>query len=130
MASSARIRSRLVYLFRLPVFALLRGASSNKRRAQIAAFLHPAVALDVVSQRIVGWSLADILPAELMLAALVLALLQRRPCHVIHHYDQGCQYTLLAFVQRCSKMSVRLSMGTVGDCFERHVRKFHRHAGM
>ena len=62
--------------------------------------------------------MADHLRAELMLAALDMALLQRRPCAVIHHSDQGCQYTSLAFGRRCRDMGVRPSMGTIGDCFD------------
>jgi len=84
----------------------------------VAGFLYLAVVLDVFSRRIVGWSMAAYLRTELMLAALDMALLQRRPRMVIHHSDQGCQYTSLAFGQRCSKMGVRPSMGTVGDCFD------------
>lgn len=81
-------------------------------------FLYLAVVLDVFSRRIVGWNMADNLRTGLMLNALDMALLQRRPRKVIHHSDQGCQYTSLAFGQRCKKMGVRPSMGTVGDCFD------------
>ena len=37
---------------------------------------------------------------------------------VIHHSDQGSQYTSLAFGERCRQMSVRPSMGTVGDAYD------------
>ena len=53
-----------------------------------------------------------------MLDALVMALHQRRPEGVIHHSDQGTQYTSLAFGQRCKEAGVRPSMGSVGDCFD------------
>lgn len=43
---------------------------------------------------------------------------QRRPTDVIHHSDQGCQYTSLAFGQRCQKEGIRPSMGSVGDCYD------------
>ena len=36
---------------------------------------------------------------------------------VIHHSDQGTQYTSLGFGQRCHEAGVRPSMGTVGDCY-------------
>jgi len=84
----------------------------------VAGFLYLAVVLDVFSRRIVGWSMADNLRTDLMLAALDMALLQRRPRTVIHHSDQGCQYTSLAFGLRCRSMGVKPSMGTVGDCFD------------
>ena len=44
---------------------------------------------------------------ELMLRALDMALLQRRPEGVIHHSDQGCQYTSIAFGRRCREAGVQ-----------------------
>ena len=55
---------------------------------------------------------------ELVLAALEMALAQRKPERVIHHSDQGCQYTSIAFGQRCRAAGVRPSMGSVGDCYD------------
>jgi putative transposase len=56
--------------------------------------------------------------AELVLAALNMATAQRRPTDVIHHSDQGSQYTSIEFGQRCKKMGVRPSMGSVGDAYD------------
>jgi putative transposase len=81
-------------------------------------FLYLAVVLDVFSRRIVGWAMSDHLYTELMLRALDMALVQRRPDGVIHHSDQGCQYTSIAFGRRCRDAGVRPSMGSVGDCFD------------
>jgi transposase InsO family protein len=81
-------------------------------------FLYLAVVLDVFSRRIVGWSMSSHLYTELMLRALDMALAQRRPNGVIHHSDQGCQYTSIAFGRRCREAGVRPSMGSVGDCFD------------
>jgi putative transposase len=83
-----------------------------------AGFLYLAVVLDVFSRRIVGWAMANHLRTELILAALDMALLRRRPQDVIHHSDQGCQYTSIAFGSRCREAGVRPSMGSVGDCFD------------
>jgi putative transposase len=83
-----------------------------------AGFLYLAVVLDVFSRRIVGWAMATHLRTELVLAALNMAIGQRRPAAVIHHSDQGSQYTALAFGQRCKAAGVRPSMGSVGDCFD------------
>jgi putative transposase len=83
-----------------------------------AGFLYLAVVLDTFSRRIVGWAMATHLRTELVLEALNLALWQRRPAAVIHHSDQGSQYTSLAFGQRCREAGVRPSMGSVGDCFD------------
>jgi putative transposase len=83
-----------------------------------AGFLYLAVVLDSWSRRIVGWAMATHLRTELVLDALNMALAQRRPTNVIHHSDQGCQYTSLAFGKRCELMGVRPSMGSVGDAYD------------
>jgi putative transposase len=83
-----------------------------------AGVLYLAVVLDAWSRRIVGWAMAAHLRTELVLAALDMALAQRRPRHVIHHSDQGCQYTSLAFGGRCREAGVRPSMGSVGDAYD------------
>ncbi len=43
----------------------------------------------------------------LVLGALNMALAQRRPSGVIHHADQGTQYTSIAFGMRCREDTVR-----------------------
>jgi putative transposase len=83
-----------------------------------AGFLYLAVVLDAFSRRIVGWAMATHLRTELVLEALNLALWQRRPKDLIHHSDQGSQYTSIAFGKRCRQVGVRPSMGSVGDCFD------------
>jgi putative transposase len=81
-------------------------------------FLYLAVVLDAFSRRIVGWAMASHLRTELVLEALDMAVWRRRPESVIHHSDQGCQYTSIAFGSRCREAGVRPSMGSVGDCFD------------
>jgi putative transposase len=81
-------------------------------------FLYLAVVLDVFSRRIVGWAMANHLRADLVLAALDMAIGQRRPNGVIHHSDQGSQYTSIAFGRRCEEAGVRPSMGSVGDAYD------------
>jgi putative transposase len=81
-------------------------------------FLYLAVVLDAWSRRVIGWAMASHLRTELVLAALDMALAQRRPTDVIHHSDQGCQYTSLAFGRRCRDAGVRPSMGSVGDAYD------------
>jgi putative transposase len=83
-----------------------------------AGFLYLAVVVDAWSRRVVGWAMATHLRTELVLAALEMALWQRRPQQVIHHSDHGTQYTSIAFGQRCREAGVRPSMGSVGDCFD------------
>ena len=81
-------------------------------------FLFLAVVLDVFSRRIVGWAMANHLRTELMLDALTMAVEQRSPQGVIHHSDQGSQYTSIAFGNRSREMGVQISMGSVGDCYD------------
>jgi len=81
-------------------------------------YLFLAAVLDVYSRRIVGWSMSDSLKAPLVCQALSMAVEQRRPTEVIHHSDHGSQYTSDAFAQLCAQSGVRISMGTVGDCYD------------
>jgi putative transposase len=74
--------------------------------------------LDVYSRRIVGWAMETHLRTELILSALEMALMQRRPESVIHHSDRGCQYTSYAFGKRCREAGVMPSMGSVGDAYD------------
>ena len=84
-----------------------------------AGFLYVAIVLDVYSRRIVGWSMAAHLRTELVLDALEMAIWHRRPePGLVHHSDQGCQYTSLAFGRRCREAGIAPSMGTVGDCYD------------
>jgi putative transposase len=83
-----------------------------------AGFVFLAVVLDVWSRRVVGWAIAEQMGAELVLAALNMAIEQRRPDEVIHHSDQGSQYTSIAFGERCKTLGVRPSMGSVGDAYD------------
>ena len=83
-----------------------------------AGFLFLAVVLDVWSRRVVGWAMAAHLRTELVLDALDMALGRRRPQGVIHHSDQGCQYTSIAFGLRCREAGVQPSVGSVGDAYD------------
>jgi putative transposase len=83
-----------------------------------AGFLYLAIVVDVWSRRIVGWSIGEQMTADLVLAALNMALQQRKPTEVIHHSDKGSQYTSIAFGNRCREMRVQPSMGTVGDAYD------------
>ena len=83
-----------------------------------AGFLYLAVVLDAWSRRVIGWAMATHLRTELVLDALNMAVWQRRPERVIHHSDQGTQYTSIAFGLRCREVGVRPSMGSVGDAYD------------
>lgn len=82
-------------------------------------FVYLAVVLDVFSRRIVGWSIDTRQRAELVVDALGRATTVRRPRHiVIHHSDQGSQYTSHDFERACRAAGVDRSMGSVGDCYD------------
>jgi putative transposase len=84
-----------------------------------SGFLYLAVVLDVYSRRVVGWAMETHLRTELILSALEMALVQRRPARgVIHHSDRGCQYTSYAFGKHCQEAGVMPSMGSVGDAYD------------
>jgi transposase InsO family protein len=86
-----------------------------------AGFLYLAVVLDAFSRRIVGWSMATTLATRLVLDALNMALMTRRPRGVIHHSDQGSQHTSIEFGHRCREAGVRPSMGSVGDAYDNAI---------
>src|SRR5215813_6453344 len=83
-----------------------------------AGMLYLAVVLDLWSRRVIGWAMERHLRTELVLAALNMAIEQRRPQGVIHHSDHGCQYTAVGFGARCREAGIRPSMGSVGDCYD------------
>ena len=59
--------------------------------------------LDAFSRKVVGWAMMDHLCTELVVEALDMAAQQRDSEETIHHFDQGCQYTAVAFGQRCKE---------------------------
>jgi putative transposase len=83
-----------------------------------AGFLYLAVVIDAWSRKVVGWSMDNHMRQDLVLSALSMAATQRQATGVIHHSDHGAQYTSLAFGKRREAFGIRLSMGSVGDCFD------------
>ena len=81
-------------------------------------FLYLAVVTDVFSRKVVGWAFGAKQTADLVVSALNMALFTRKPESVIHHSDQGSQYTSVIFGKRCAEMGVRPSMGSVGDAYD------------
>jgi putative transposase len=87
-----------------------------------SGWLYLAVVLDVFSRRVVGWAMADHLRTELVVDALEMALWNRQPKPgLVHHSDQGCQYTSLAFGRRLGQADLVASMGSVGDAYDNAV---------
>jgi putative transposase len=77
---------------------------------------------DAFSRRIVGWSMADHMRAELVLDALQMALHRRNPGPgLVHHSDQGSQFVSLAFGQKARDAGIAVSMGSKGCAYDNAV---------
>jgi putative transposase len=74
--------------------------------------LYLAIVIDCFSRRVVGWSRAEHMRAELVVEALEMAVRSRKPeAGLVHHSDQGSQYVSLRFGQRCREAGIRVSIG-------------------
>jgi putative transposase len=82
-------------------------------------FLYLAFILDVYSRRIVGWAMENHLRTELVVDALRMAVWRRKPAPgLVHHSDQGVQYTALSFSQRLEEVGITASMGRTGSALD------------
>jgi len=87
--------------------------------ATLAGWLYLAVILDLYSRRIVGWAMAERMSEALTLAALTMALRQRQPAaDLIHHSDQGSQYTSAAYQALLKNHDIQVSMNGVGNWYD------------
>ena len=76
-----------------------------------------AVVIDLGSRRIVGWALRESLEAELVLAALHVAL-GTRAAPQLHHSDRGRQYASHAYRELLATRGIAVSMSRVGNCWD------------
>lgn len=82
-------------------------------------FLYVAFILDVHSRRIVGWAMERHLGTELVIDALRMAVWRRKPAAgLVHHSDQGAQYTALSFTERLREVNITPSMGRTGTALD------------
>ncbi len=82
-------------------------------------FLYLAFILDVHSRRIVGWAMENHLRTELVVDALRMAVWRRKPAPgLVHHSDQGVQYTALSFSERLREVGITPSMGRTGTALD------------
>jgi len=82
-------------------------------------FLYLAFILDVHSRRIVGWAMEGHLRTELVVDVLQMAVWRRKPAPgLIHHSDQGVQYTALSFSERLKEVGIEPSMGRTGTALD------------
>jgi transposase InsO family protein len=85
-------------------------------------WLYLAVVLDLFSRRVIGWSMRETMDSELVEAALRMALQNRQPpAGVLHHSDQGSQYTSDAYATLLNTALAQSSMSRVGNCYDNAV---------
>ena len=78
-----------------------------------------AIVLDLFSRRIVGWSMSASMTAQLVTDALVMALWRRgKPAALLHHSDQGSQYTSEQFQRLLAENGVTCSMSRSGNVWD------------
>ena len=84
--------------------------------------IYLAIVLDLFARRVVGWAMSDRPQQDLASAALSMALLHRRPsAGLIHHSDQGTQYTSKAYRAQLVQAGLIASMSRVGMPYDNAV---------
>lgn len=82
-------------------------------------WLYLAGVLDLHSRRLIGWAMGPSLDTSLPLAALRMALRQRRPAPgVLHHSDRGCQYASAAYRRALAEHGCIASMSRQANCYD------------
>jgi putative transposase len=85
-------------------------------------WLFLAVVIDLYSRRVVGWSMQPQMTAQLVMDALTMALWRRgKPQALLHHSDQGSQYTSEDFQRLLAHHGIGCSMSRRGDCWDNAV---------
>ena len=91
-------------------------------------WLYLATVIDLYSRRIIGWSMGTRLVTKLIIDALAMALLQRKPPQgVIHHSDRGSQYCSAVYQALLSKHGFICSMSGKGNCYDNAVMESFYH---
>ncbi len=87
-----------------------------------SGWLYLAAVMDLYSRKIVGWSMAPNMPAELVCSAIQMAIAQRRPAAgLIMHSDRGSQYASIAHRAVLDRHSLVMSMNRKGNCWDNAV---------
>jgi putative transposase len=82
-------------------------------------WLYLAVVLDLFSRKVIGWSMSQKMDTALVETALRMALLGRHPpAGLLHHSDQGSQYTSTAYCACLTQAMAQLSMSAAGNCYD------------
>ena len=82
-------------------------------------WLFVAVVLDLYSRKVVGWSMNANMLSQLVADALMMAIWRRgKPLELLHHSDQGSQYTSEDFQRLLADQGITCSMSRRGDCWD------------
>jgi len=85
-------------------------------------WLYLAIILDLFSRKVVGWAMAEHMHSALVESALRMALRTRQPAaNLLHHSDQGSQYTSAAYERQLVDANIQMSMSGVGNCYDNAV---------
>ena len=81
--------------------------------------MYVAVVLDLYSRRIVGWSMQSSMTSQLVADALMMAVWRRgKPVELLHHSDQGSQYTSEHFQELLKEQGITCSMSRAGEVWD------------
>jgi len=82
-------------------------------------FVYLAVVLDAFSRRVIGWALGRTLEAGLAVAALCMALIERKPAPcLVHHSDRGVQYASQDYTEMLKRHHATISMSRKGNPYD------------
>lgn len=82
-------------------------------------WLCAAVVLDLYSRRIVGWSMHETMTSQMVADALMMAVWRRgKPFALLHHSDQGSQYTSGHFQELLREQGIECSMSRAGEVWD------------
>jgi putative transposase len=85
-------------------------------------WLYVAVVLDLFSRRVVGWAMQESMTAQLVTDALLMAVWRRGPtASILHHSDQGSQYTSEQFQRLLVDHGITCSMSRSGNVWDNAV---------
>ena len=82
-------------------------------------WLYVAIVLDLYSRRVVGWSMQSSMTSQLVADALMMAVWRRgKPVELLHHSDQGSQYTSEHFRELLKEQGITCSMSRAGEVWD------------
>ena len=87
-----------------------------------AGWLYLAILLDLYSRKVVGWAMSNRLTQDIAASALAMAIEQRRPKKgLLHHTDQGVQYSATLYQEKLVELGITASMSRKGNPYDNAV---------